>query len=130
MIGRGQLNYSDRNLLYCHTVHTVSHGLNTGFLDGKPVTNAAAFALHRGVFFVFSRSQCLLHQVNIHQNVVDPKLQLFPTIMTSAGDCQFYNFFLILHLKQYNWNNYSKFWICKHMSDISPMKNGLKGGDS
>jgi len=38
--------------------------------------------------------------------------------------------FLILHLMQYNWNNYSKFWICKHMYDVSLTKNGVKEGDS
>jgi hypothetical protein len=90
MIGRGQF----REIFFIATLSTqISQGLNAGFLDGKPVTNAAAFPLHRDIFFVFSRSQCLLHQVNIHRNVVHPKLQLFPTIMTSAGDCQFCNFF-------------------------------------
>lgn len=99
-IVRGQLNYSKRNLLYCYTAHTnltwVAQGLNGGFLDGKPMTDVSAFPLHRDVFFLFSRSHCLLHQVKIHQNVVHPKLQLFPTIMTSAGDCQLCNFFSYL----------------------------------
>ena len=25
---------------------------------------------------------------------------------------------------------YSKIWTCKHLSDICPVKNGLKGGDA
>lgn len=111
---------TQREICFIATLSTqISHGLHKDWMEASWIESqwlkfqpshciemSSLYFPGASVYYIRSKSTRTLCIPSFNSFQQSWHLQVIVNYVT---------FFLILHLMQYNWNNYSKFWICKHM---------------